>query len=241
LRHELQRTREAPAIATAVFDAHLCVAEYLLYGPTPYPEVMALGRELRETAQRAGALRAVAFAWALTGEAALLSGDLATADHDLREAADLHAEIGAAAGEAHSLQRLAELRVHQGDRAEARHLLQRALPLARWSPIANHLRLRIHGIMIVAADTPEEAHATVERPRRPSARRTTAPSARSWPRSRPRWPVPTWATSRARRATCGRRSAQPHSGRAPPGRPRCWRHGHSWPGPRATRRAAAGC
>jgi tetratricopeptide (TPR) repeat protein len=163
LRHELQRTREAPTIATAVFDAHLCVAEYLLYGPTPYPEVMELGRALRETAQRAGALRAVAFARALTGEAALLSGDLATAEHDLREAADLHAEIGAAAGEAHSLQRLAELRVHQGDRPEARRLLQRALPLARWSPIAMHLLQRIHGTMIVAADTPQEARAAVER------------------------------------------------------------------------------
>jgi tetratricopeptide (TPR) repeat protein len=139
------------------------VAEYLLYGPTPYSEVMELGRALRETAERAGALRAVAFAWALTGEAALLSGDLATAEHDLREAVDLHAEIGAAAGEAHSLQRLAELRVRQGDRAEARRLLQQALPLARWSPIAMHLLQRIHGTMIVAADTPEEAHAAVER------------------------------------------------------------------------------
>ncbi|MGY1670440.1 ATP-binding protein [Geodermatophilus sp. SYSU D00710] len=163
LRHELQRTREAPAIATAVFDAHLCVAEYLLYGPTPYAEVIALGRALRETAERAGALRAVAFACALTGEAALLSGDLATAEHDLREAADLHAEIGAPAGEAHSLQRLAELRVHQGDRAGARRLLQQALPLARWSPIPMHLLQRIHGTAILAADSPEEAHAAVGR------------------------------------------------------------------------------
>jgi DNA-binding SARP family transcriptional activator/tetratricopeptide (TPR) repeat protein len=163
IRHELQRTREAPAIATAVFDAHLCVAEYLLYGPTPYPEVMALGRSLRETAQRAGALRAVAFAWALTGEAALLSGDLGTAEHDLLEAVELHAEIGASSGEAHALQRLAELRILQGDRPEARRLLQRALPLARWSPIALHLLQRIQGTTIVAADTPEQAYAAAER------------------------------------------------------------------------------
>jgi DNA-binding SARP family transcriptional activator/tetratricopeptide (TPR) repeat protein len=162
LRHELQRTREAPALATAVFDAHLCVAEYLLYGPTPYPQVMALGRSLRETAQQAGALRAVAFAWALTGEAALLSGDLTTAEHDLGEAVELHAEIGAAAGEAHALQRLAELRLAQGDRAAARRLLRRALPLARWSPIAAHLLQRIHGTTIAAADTPADAHAAAE-------------------------------------------------------------------------------
>ena len=30
-------------LATAVFDAHLCVAEYLLYGPVPYAEVIARG------------------------------------------------------------------------------------------------------------------------------------------------------------------------------------------------------
>jgi tetratricopeptide (TPR) repeat protein len=163
LRHELQRTRETPAIATAVFDAHLCVAEYLLYGPTPYAEVLELGSTLRVTAERAGALRAVAFACTLTGEAALLSGDLGRAEHDLCEAVELHADIGASAGEAHSLQRLAELRVLQGRREEARELLRRALPLARWSPIALHLLQRLHGTAIAAADTPEEAYAAVGR------------------------------------------------------------------------------
>jgi tetratricopeptide (TPR) repeat protein len=179
LRHELHRTRQAPAVATAVFDAHLCVAEYLLYGPTPYPEVMALGRALRETAQRAGALRAVAFASALTGEAALLSGDLATAEHDLSEAVDLHTDIGAPAGQAHALQRLAELRVIQGDRAEARRLLQRAYPLARWSSMAMHLVQRIQ-----APPSPlrrlRRRHTQLPRQRRRSSpRRITAGSARS--------------------------------------------------------------
>ena len=163
LRHELQRTRETPAIATAVFDAHLCVAEYLLYGPTPYREVLELGNSLRETAERAGALRAVAFAATLTGEAALLSGDLDRAERDLQDAVDLHAEIGANAGEALALQRLAELRIVRGDRAEARRLLHRALPLARWSRVPLHLLQRIHGTAIAAADTPEEAHAAAER------------------------------------------------------------------------------
>ena len=35
LRRELRATTEHPGIASAVFDSHLCVAEYLLYGPTP--------------------------------------------------------------------------------------------------------------------------------------------------------------------------------------------------------------
>ena len=29
-------------LAAALFDAHLCVAEYLLYGPIPYAEVIEL-------------------------------------------------------------------------------------------------------------------------------------------------------------------------------------------------------
>ena len=43
-----------PYLANAVFDGHLCVAEYLLYGPVPYSEVLALADSLRATATRAG-------------------------------------------------------------------------------------------------------------------------------------------------------------------------------------------
>jgi DNA-binding SARP family transcriptional activator/tetratricopeptide (TPR) repeat protein len=162
LHQEMLQTREEPAIATAVFDAHLCVAEFMLYGTVPYADVLALSRSFGDAASQSGAQRAVAFARALTGEAALLSGDLTTAEAELRAAADLHARIGASAGEAHSLQRLAEVRLQQGDRAEARRLLTRALPRARWSPIAMHLMQRIHGTTIAAADTPADAYAAAE-------------------------------------------------------------------------------
>jgi hypothetical protein len=120
-----------------------------------------LADSLRTAAARAGALRAVAFAAALAGEAALLGGDLERADKELQEAVDLHREITATAGEAHSLQRLAELRLAQGRNAEARELLQRALPLARWSSITLHLLQRIYGTMILSAQSPDEAHEVV--------------------------------------------------------------------------------
>jgi tetratricopeptide (TPR) repeat protein len=162
LQAELQAAAEAPRLVTAVFDANLCVAEYLLYGPTPYREVIALARQLRRSAERAGALRAVAFADSLVGEAALLSGDLELAETALRDAVDLHREIGARAGEAHSLQRLAEVHLARGDRATARDLLTRALPLARWSPVALHLLQRIHGSMILAAPDPQAAREVVD-------------------------------------------------------------------------------
>jgi DNA-binding SARP family transcriptional activator/tetratricopeptide (TPR) repeat protein len=163
MRLELRRTRDDPDVANAIFDGHLCAAEYLLYGPTPYPEVIAVGRDLKQTAHRSGALRAAAFAAALIGEAALLSGDLDLADAELRESADLHRDLGSPAGESHSLQRLAEVSIARGDTVTATQLLNQALPLARGSMIANHLMQRIFGTLIIAAPDPGRARAVVDR------------------------------------------------------------------------------
>jgi tetratricopeptide (TPR) repeat protein len=161
-RIELLRTRGRHRLVTALFDAHLCVAEYLLYGPIPYPEVISHAEDLLRQAEQAGALRGVAFARALIGEAALLMNDLDRAERELVEAVDLHRDIDAPAGEAHSLQRLAEVRLQQGDRDEARRLLERAMPLARWSVVAMHLLQRVYGTMITAAPSPEAARALVD-------------------------------------------------------------------------------
>ena len=163
MRLELRRTRDNPEIANAIFDGYLCAAEYMLYGSTSYGEVIELARGLQATARRSGALRAEAFASALIGEAALLSGDLGLAAAELSQARDLHREIGSAAGEAHSLQRLAEVRVAEGDSAAAMRLLQDALPLARGSILAKHLLHRIFGTMIVAATDTREARAIIDR------------------------------------------------------------------------------
>ena len=126
MRLELRRTRDNPETANAIFDGYLCAAECMLYGPTPYAEVIDVARGLQVTARRSGALRAAAFASALIGEAALLSGNLGLAAAELAEARDLHREIGSAAGEAHSLQRLAEVRIAERDCEVAMRLLQDA-------------------------------------------------------------------------------------------------------------------
>jgi len=162
-RIELRRTQGKQQIVTALFDAHLCVAEYLLYGSVPYDEVIQESEDLRRRATQAGALRGVAFATALIGEAALLAGDLDRAEQELCEAVELHRDIDASAGEAHSLERLAEVRLAQGDHAEARRLLQLALPLARWSVVSMHLLQRVYGTMIGAAPDPVSARAVVDR------------------------------------------------------------------------------
>ena len=162
LRHELRYGAGHPALAARIFDSHLCVAEYLLYGPTPYDEVLELASVLRATAERSGVLRAVAFAAALRGETAYLMGDLDLAATELREAVELHRDIGSTAGEAHSLQRLAEVELASGRRAEANHLLHRALPLARFSSITLHLVHRIYGTMIAAAADASSARSLVD-------------------------------------------------------------------------------
>ena len=163
MRLELRRTRETPEIANTIFDGYLCPAEYMLYGQASYPEVIELARDLQSTARRSGALRAAAFASALIGEAALLSGDLDLAAAELIEAAELHRDLGSAGGQAHSLQRLAEVRIADGDRVEAMRLVQEAFPLARSSMIAKHLLQRVFGTMITAARSPLEARVIVDR------------------------------------------------------------------------------
>ena len=162
-RTELRRTQGHERLAGAVFDAHLCVAENLLYGLEPYAEIIAEAEQLRLRASQAGALRGVAFATALIGEAALMMGDVARAEAELLEAVALHAEIDAVGGQAHSLQRLAEVRLAQGRGEEARQLLDEALLLARWSTVGMHLLQRIFGTLIVSAPDPESARLMVDR------------------------------------------------------------------------------
>ena len=242
-RLELRRTQGNPGLATALFDAHLCVAEYLLYGPIPYGEVIELAEELRRRAEQHGALRGVAFATALIGEAALLMGDLDRAERELPEAVDLHRDVDAPAGEAHCLQRLAEVRLARGDRAEAQRLLQRALPLARWSvdqlaPAAADLRHDDHG----GRRPGRGAGRSSTRPRRRWGRPTAARSATSC------WPCPppiacadagdldaARAPPRRRRGLGRPLGGQRLGGRSPS------RRAPTSPAPRATRPASTGC
>ncbi|MFC4785392.1 ATP-binding protein [Nocardioides sp. MAHUQ-72] len=161
-RLELRRTLDDPGLATAVFDAHLCVAESMLYGPIPFAEVIGLAEQLRRRAEQHGALRGAAFATGLIGEAALLMGDVDRAERELTEAVELHRDVDATAGQAHSLQRLADVHVARGDRPGATGLLRRALPLARWSVISSHLVQRVYGSMIAAAPDPVAAVAIAE-------------------------------------------------------------------------------
>lgn len=162
-RSELRRTQGQDRLAGALFDAHLCVAETLLYGQEPYPEIIAEAEQLRARASMAGALRGVAFATALIGEAALMMGDLTRAETELEEAIALNADLDAVGGQAHGMQRLAEVRLAQGRPDEARQLLDEALLLARWSTMGKHLLQRIFGTLITSAPDARSARIMVDR------------------------------------------------------------------------------
>jgi len=162
LRRELRFAADSRELASTVFDSHVCVAQYLLYGPSDLGEVVALATELRETADARGSRPAAGFALTLEGEARMLGGDLDAARDALVRSVELHAAIGADTGHAHALQRLAEVELALGERAAAERLARQALALARWSPLSWHLLQRNYGTLIAAAPDPESAAAVVD-------------------------------------------------------------------------------
>jgi hypothetical protein len=145
------------------FDGFSCGAERSLAGPLPHTDVMLLARSLERQAADNGGAKALAFAHALTGEAALLSGFLGLARRELSEAAELHHAQGSAAGEAHALTMLAEVRFAGGDRAAGHRILDQALARARWSRRARHLVPRVYGAMVAATSDATQAHALIVR------------------------------------------------------------------------------
>jgi DNA-binding winged helix-turn-helix (wHTH) protein/tetratricopeptide (TPR) repeat protein len=162
LRRELRFAADSRELASTVFDSHVCVAQYLLYGPSDLGELIELATELRAAAEESGSRPAAGFALTLEGEARMLRGDLEAARDALVRSVELHAAIGADTGHAHALQRLAEVELALGERASAERRLRQALALARWSPLSWHLLQRNYGTLIAAAPDPESAAAVVD-------------------------------------------------------------------------------
>jgi DNA-binding SARP family transcriptional activator len=163
IRYELTDTVKRPEqVAAAVFDAHLCLAEYLLYGQQPYDQVIDFASDLRATAVRAGAGRGEAFATCVLGEAELLSGRLDQATEHLTRAAALHEAVDAHAGQALSLQRLAEAALAAGDPERAIALLDDAERVAQGSSLERHLLGKVYGSRVRVTTDPAMAMSVVE-------------------------------------------------------------------------------
>jgi tetratricopeptide (TPR) repeat protein len=158
----MRETYALPEVAVTVFDGQLCVAERLLYGGQPYPEVLAFTDALEAEADRLGAARGKAFAVTFRGEALLLTGHLDRARVDLEQGIALHRAIGANGGEALALERLAAHALLTGERDRANGLLDESLDVARESGLGFHLFDRIYGTRITAARDADAAMAAVE-------------------------------------------------------------------------------
>lgn len=164
-RSEFIDVRNRPDLAGFVLDAHLCLAEYSLYEPGGPQEAASFARELLEAS--GGSNRGTAIARLMLGEAELVSGALPEAESDLSSAEELYRREGAGSGLALSLERLAEAAVaRRAGRTRAARLLREALPLARGSPLAPHLVVRVYGAMVQREVDPSGARAVVHRAER---------------------------------------------------------------------------
>src|SRR6266511_3834928 len=161
----MEIVREAPELASFVFDAHLCLAEFSLFGTEGPEEIGVYAHELEEIADRYRSVEGKALATLTLGESKMLLGDLEGADADLSRAAELHAKAGTASGRALTLERLAGTAVARGRPARARRLLADALALALASPLVSHLVVRVHGTGVHAATDAAGAAAVARKAR----------------------------------------------------------------------------
>ena len=144
-RHQLMHAWDSPELAGRVFDAYLCVTEYVLTAGDPYDGIAGLAKRLRAQAHQVGARRGEAFAATVLGETELFTDNLESARAHLVDAARLSREVGAVGGESLARLRLGEALLHLGDRAGARAQLEEALELAHISPLAPHLLFLVYG------------------------------------------------------------------------------------------------
>ncbi len=154
----IEWVRGAPAVtsvASHIFDGHLCLAEFCLYGPAGHGEVAGAARDLLAEAEKTGSVAGQALAKLILGEAELFSGDLDVAERLLTEASQLYEGIQAVAGHVMSLQRLAEVAVARGQLWRAGRLVQKGFRVAESNWLEPHLLLRLQSLAVETANTPE--------------------------------------------------------------------------------------
>lgn len=153
--------RHPQELASAVFDAHICLADLSLYSPRGHEEIAPFARDLLALAEDAGSVHGRAVAMLLLGEVDLLSGRLDRANEHLSQSRDLHDSAGAESGSVLATERLAETSLAGGDRALATWLFRDALPRAEASPLSPHLTPRVQAGLIESAADEDAALAIV--------------------------------------------------------------------------------
>jgi hypothetical protein len=120
--------RQDPTVAGYALDAHMCLAESCLYGPTGHRGMTDYARELHTAARQAGSTYGQALAELLLGQVELFSGQLAAAHHLLTCAVGGYERVGASSGQALAMHRLAEVALATGPRPRACCSAARAWP-----------------------------------------------------------------------------------------------------------------
>lgn len=154
---------ERPELAPFLLDAHLCLAEFSLYGPTSHHDIEPFARTLLEIATAAGSVRGEAVAQLMLGELFLLGGRLNEASLTLARAVELHHKAQSQSGLALAHIRAAEADIGRGRRWQATRRLARAVLLAQTAPLAAHLVVRAHAALVLAAKTRKQATTALDR------------------------------------------------------------------------------
>lgn len=141
-------------MAARVFDAHLCVTEYHVFGPDGHEGMLDYANGLRRIARASGSVQGEGIAAYLAGEAELFSGRTASAEQHLQAAAHLLEGVDATAGRVLALQRLADCAIAVDDDERARRVLLHGLRLARSSQLAPHLVIRMHEGLVRSSHGP---------------------------------------------------------------------------------------
>ncbi len=152
----IEWVRQGGRFVPAVFDGHLCLAEFCLCDARGHGDIAESARELMSVAEAAQSVPGKALASLILGEIARCAGDLDEAERLLVESEKLHADADALSGRALVLERLAEIALARGQKWRANRLVQRALADASQSWLSNHLLLRLQALAVRSATTREK-------------------------------------------------------------------------------------
>ncbi len=147
----IEWVRTGDPFVPAVFDGHLCLAEFCLCDARGHVAIGESARELLTVAEAAGSAAGKALACLILGELERCAGNLDEAERLLELSERLHVEADAASGRVLVLERLAEIALARGQKWRASRLIQRAFADAGHSWLSNHLVLRLQALAVRAA------------------------------------------------------------------------------------------
>ena len=148
--------RSGGRFVPAVFDGHLCLAEFCLCDAKGHGAIAESAQELLVVAEDAQSVAGRGLACLILGEIARCAGRLDEAETLLTEAEHLHTEVNALSGRVLVLERLAEIALARGQKWRAGRLIQRAFADATRSWLSSHLLLRLQALAVRAATTKDK-------------------------------------------------------------------------------------